>query len=362
MGVAMNRRIKFKLIAFMLIGLSIISCSLAKPITSSNSETEVTEVSSHATHTATIKEEQTMVSFTPAPTIIKTPILKTPIGYTTFPDGEYILYFIQGSLEAISLTNLSRTVLLDFDTNMIYLSEDKQQLVLVPDNYENPKLLNLETLMQEDLSFLKSCNEIFLINNNKSFLASCWTEQQNYELFLFSRNGKQFTQLTDCEAYFNCFSAQYTPDGKWISYQKGGNGAVQSSELGLYITPSSCIEISNECDKKAKGPFLFSVEYHWSPNSNYLASIWARGQIHLYELKDQKIIHLKDLQLPFKDSVEGFCWSPDSSQIAYTNGRSIWLVDITSGENKFLKNFDQYIYSFIGWVTIKDGKVLQNMP
>lgn len=358
----MNKKIRFLIVTFLLIDLLMISCSRIHTLTVENPTSETTERPKPTMIIKITKEEPTVISLTPTSRDTTITSVIPPTGYSGLTDGDYILYMTQDSLKAISLTDLSQILLLNSSNGWLYLSEDKRQLVLVPTNKKIPKILNLETMVQEELPFLKGCYEVFLPKGDENFLVSCWKDEQNDELYVFSRDGKQKVQLTDCGADFNCHLAQYSPDGKWISFQLVPNGAIQSPRIGFYITPSNCIEKPYECEDKSRGPFITGVEYYWSPNSKYLASDWDKGQIRLFEFKDQKITKLRDLQIAPHNYIEGFTWSPDSSQLAYTDGNSIWLNDVANGENKFIKSFDQYIYSLIGWVAIKGGKVFQNMP
>lgn len=328
------------------------SCSPTQPSINPNFTTKTIEVSKP---TITSNFTQIQPNLTPITTVIPTPISN---GYASLPDGEFILYWSQNRLRALSILNKSKVEILQVNGAWLYLSQDMKQIIEVPDNLKNSRIVDLETMEEEKLPFLDGCYDVFILKDGLTFLATCRGPKRNLELFKYTLDGMHRTQLTDCAIEdAGCGRVAISQDGQWMSYLWGSDGSGKSRKTGFYITKSSCIDQEYTCDDLAIGPYSIEFDYVWAPNSKYLASSGINS-IHLFEVKDSEIIMVKELQgTPARYSNYFLIWSPDSSQIAYTTGKEIWLVDVPGEDPTLFERFENDVY-LIGWVNIKDGKVL----
>jgi WD40 repeat protein len=292
---------------------------------------------------------------TVAPT--HTPIPPTSIGFLGLQNGEYILSKIGNSLIAISLDTQEQTALLKGENGDMTLLADNENLMLVPVSGKSPYMINLTSEVRTDLSFLRGCNDISLSPEGKYYLGTCAFKENSLDIYLFSVDGKQVVQLTNCkEQQGFCSKGFFSPDGKWISYIWQPAGALQSKRTGLYLVKSSCISSQNKCGQMSIGPFNVAADYIWAPNSILLASSGDKT-IRLFKLENETIINLRELDgTPARFSNGFLTWSPNSSQLAFTTGPTIMVINITGGKSQYLKGFDQDAY-LIRWVPIVNGKI-----
>jgi hypothetical protein len=343
----MNNRSGCAVIILVTLGMVISSCTPEQPSPVPN----------------TIEPSETLLSTTPTlmpattiPEITITPS-PTPSGYAGLSDGEYLLTRSQNGLEVISVQERSHFTLLNIPPGGTYLSQDQKQLVVVSSNHHSYKLINLETMAEEELPFLKDCYEAILSSDGTTFLAGCESPDYFGELFSISRDGKKKVQLTNCGIdYGDCGGIAYSPDGQWITYNWGLAGAGQSSKNGFYLTKSTCQDTEYKCGEMAIGPLPLESNYVWAPNGKNLACL-GEDAIRLYEVTNNTILEYKELLGTHALFSRRFStWSPDSTHLAYTTGDEIWLIDVGGGKPEFILAFNYDVY-LIGWVKIKDGKV-----
>jgi len=304
---------------------------------------------------------------TALPTLTETPVaireiatvpVPSPSGYADLPDGEYILYFKDHSLEIISLDTKFQKRLIE--AKEVFLSPDNQHVIFVPVNKPTPVLLNFETMAQEELPFLKDCFEITLSPNHQYFLGTCFSEERSFEIYLFSRDGNQTLQLTHCAGeHGDCSRARYSPNGEWIAYSWGVGGAFETSRVGLYLLETDCVSLTSDCQPEAKGPFEPFADFTWASDSRHLASSGSEG-IAIFEVADDKVVR-KIRELPGKParlSDHYLIWSLDAQQLAYSTGNQINIVALEDGRSLDFLKFDRHPYlALLGWIQITQGKV-----
>ncbi len=295
----------------------------------------LTPTPTQVTPTATPQPVATRIRFTATPTPIN--------GYRDLPDGEYIVYYSgDHSVGVLSLDGqLQQTLIYGYSD--ISLSPDGRHLYFVPDRWHNPLLINLETMEQEELPFLKGCTHVSLSPDGKYLLGSCDKIDQSSEIYLFSRDGKQKTQLTFCyNNGLDCVAPAFTPDGRWISFYKGPWGAVQSPLIGFYLMDRTNMEFY--------GPFNISNDVIWAKNSKYLAGSWT-GFLTLYEWTGQTLLQMRELDKVKSFMFGDWAWSEGSDRIAYSDGGTISIVDVKEGTTSVVKDFDRDVY-VLGWIKI----------
>ena len=279
-------------------------------------------------------------------------------GYKALPDGDYIVYYSGHSVGVLSLDSRLQEVLINGYSD-ISLSPDNKNLYLVPNSRQTPLLINLESMEQEKVPFLKGCFDVSLSPNGNYFLGSCQKEDKSTEIFIFTRDGKRNFQLTSCSNHdANCGVPVFTSDGNWIAYYRGPSGAIQSPLFGLYLVSMKNITFDAPVRIEEKGPFKVSNDCVWAKNSRYLACSGNKF-LTLYEWTGENILKVRDFSnIRAEWSDNWLAWSENSDRIAYSNLEAIRVVEILDGKISTVKEFSKDVY-ILGWVKIENGKVSQ---
>jgi Tol biopolymer transport system component len=144
-----------------------------------------------------------------------------------------------------------------------------------------------------------------------------------------------------------CGLPAWSPDGRWIAYNRGLGGAGTSDLLGLYLLDTECLGDPSTCANSQRGPFNGDGPFTWSPDSRYLAGQWG-PIVRIFEVTDEGAKPVRDVEIEHSSS--DLAWSPDGQWIAYTAGNKIMLILATGGEALQLASARLPVIT--GWVTV----------
>jgi WD40 repeat protein len=311
----------------------------------------------------------------PTSTPVPSPTTPPVLGYSSLPDGEYLIYETPFEIGALLLDGQTQTLLVDKErigisypagalhgTGGAILSPNLQQAVLIPWHGHRGYVFDLTTGQKSEYPFLKDCYSATLSMDNQDFLATCDSEiSGGVVVYLISVDGSERTPICNfLKEYRMCEQANFSPDGEWLTYyvHTPQAGPISPAD-GVYLVETSCINQAT-CDSAKSGPFPMNFQYVWSTNSQYLATR-ETDAIVIYQLKGEAFQKIKSIEIEpdvyayFDDPV----WSPDSTQLAYASwDGKIFIVSFDGSEIRKIEPFHDDA-ALLGWVVIKDGEVVR---
>jgi len=278
------------------------------------------------------KTPSTIVSLTLSPTPTKTP---TPtltstakVQYSTFdslPPGQYIVYEGQetgSELTVLSLDGAFQQRLMN-SAGSALTPNGRQVLISTGDGFA---ILDLE---QNTLTSLNPpTDRCGRISSSPDFtVAVMGCKSAIYILSL--QDGTQYplfmSDEPQLEAYYD--KPLWSPDGKRISFFYYNLDSVshpenRSTDSGLYLVDTTCLEKPSTCPEKTKGPFQADFwmqrPYSWSPDSQNLVMVTERtaSPFLIFNVQDA---HFHTLEVTGGwDDIYPVSWSTNGRWIAYS--------------------------------------------
>lgn len=146
----------------------------------------------------------------------------------------------------------------------------------------------------------------------------------------------------------DCLSSSISPDGKWIAvaYIEGNNAPPHPSPEGIYVFPADCL-LSSACSQlPRKVPLPGSLVFAWAPNGDAIAI----GTSYIFDASTWMVVK----KLPHPSFTSGVLWSPDGRYLASTDGYSVTLIDLGTGNARQVYQSDTEMYLEF-WISVGGG-------
>jgi Tol biopolymer transport system component len=166
---------------------------------------------------------------------------------------------------------------------------------------------------------------------------------------LIRADGKRIKPLSSTGS---CSDASWSPDGRWIAFDRGGCGSQQSA-VSLDLIAA---------DGKNARRIRFSGNsqtFGWSPDSRKLAFDCFDGDLCVLNVRDEVVRRLTHRASgdPF-EGITSIAWSPDGRQIAYIHGTGgsyqpdydSWVIDANGRKDHRLPRFGEGNASYLLWL------------
>ena len=189
-------------------------------------------------------------------------------------------------------------------------------------------------------------------------------------IFLLDLNTRHISQLTQAteETFLSAENPSWSPTGGRIVFSGQVNSAMDTAaaneDLFIIDADGTNLDRLTDTEENERSP-------KWSPTENqvaFLSDKEGNWDIYIIDLNDMAITNLTNHE--GNDGVDGFTWSPDGTQIAFTSDRNqgqsnqghllleqIFVVDVNSASNgeeallDLTASFDDYdnFYRDLAW-------------
>lgn len=319
----MNQKTKLLLVTTSLV-LMTTGCIRGQHLITSLPEATPLAINKHLTVTkstylmppaATITTESTLISELNASPMIK------------LGPGEYLFYEISQydsvqnkiitwlKVKSVSSANQTPENIFDISDHKVRISLN--YLIFFPQININASPFLIDISNGEKTSLpdeMKNCQSLDIFQKNK-YIASC-SFNGAVELYFWSPNSLALEQITNCSLEKDeCLLPQLSPNGKWIAYYRIPQGGLQSTSVGLYIMPTSCLNKPEGCESQSIGPYEADGIFSWSPDSKYLA-VNLDDHIRIYDVGNNSLENFTDLK-----NLSSYCeisWSPDNNRVIFS--------------------------------------------
>jgi WD40 repeat protein len=288
--------------------------------------------------------------------------------FTKLKPGDYLLYIRKnylGVLSADGSENYEQELPLGWNIPRLSLSPDRKYLLFTISTFSSfpnisPGAVMILNLEKSEIQILVRTDPCYNYTggawspDGKQFAVGC-----RHNINIFSIETGTIKELP-MECISMCSHLQWSPDGKWLSFQMGDD--VVQDRNGIYVLSTNCLDAPKTCIETRRGPL--SDAYGpgfgpavWSPDGKYLAvpgAVTGEGlRIDLINIQTgivERQLPISEMKLHFNDAL---AWSPDGKWIAFNQQLDgVYLTPSTGGIPRRIALFPDDGIQILHWISI----------
>lgn len=258
------------------------------------------------------------------------------------PNGQRIVFVGDGGIHFVDISNQNETILIEnsrnmFINNIIWSNDSKSILYRTCCEYASLQVINIDNLRSDEIIRVDT-GELDVFHSwspdGESILFAMGIED-HMNVYIINSNDKNLTQLTHHEA--NDFKPSWSPSGQKISFLSDREG-----DYALYIMNVDGTQLKKLADNVSDKYF---DGYRWSPNSQYIA--FAQEEtiklVNVETGEQNSLLNYNSYDAVFR-SVHEIRWHPSSHGLLV----DLHYSNVTIDESRFRRNLTEF-----RWVDLK---------